>query len=75
MEWFCHKAFEMQFKERFDEIQFQTGDKFVEHFFVNDHCFIVCHGKDSEDMKNLFLKILMLLLNLGLMHIFRQIRL
>lgn len=51
MEWFCHKAFEMQFKERFDEIQFQTGDKFVEHFFVNDHCFIVCHGKDSEDMK------------------------
>ena len=49
-EWMCHKSLEYALRKETD-IKIYTGDKFIEHFFVGDHCFMICHGKDSEDMK------------------------
>lgn len=49
-EWMCHKSLEYALRKETD-IQIYTGEKFIEHFFVGDHCFMICHGKDSEDMR------------------------
>lgn len=50
-EWICNKSLEAILNLRFPEIQTYVGDKFIEHFEIGDHCFIACHGKDSEDLK------------------------
>lgn len=50
-EWICNKSLEAILNLRFPNIQTYIGDKFVEHFEIGDHCFITCHGKDSEDLK------------------------
>lgn len=40
------------------EIEVEIFDKFIDHFKVNDHTFVLCHGKDAKDMfKNLPLTI------------------
>jgi len=50
-EWMCHKALEYALTQELPDVKIITGNKFIEHFFVEDHCFMICHGKDSEDMK------------------------
>lgn len=50
-EWICNKSLEAILNLRFPNIQTYIGDKFIEHFEIGDHCFITCHGKDSEDLK------------------------
>lgn len=51
MEWMCNKSLEAVLNLRFPEIQTYIGNKFIEDYVIGDHCFIVCHGKDAEDMK------------------------
>lgn len=51
-EWVCNKALEATCQYKYPEVNFFIGDKFIEHFTIADHCFIICHGKDMEDMKN-----------------------
>jgi uncharacterized protein (UPF0128 family) len=29
-----------------------VGNKFIEHFEIEDHTFLICHGKDWKDMKH-----------------------
>lgn len=50
-EWICNKSLESILNIRFPQIQTYIADKFIEHFELGNHCFIVCHGKDSEDLK------------------------
>ena len=50
-EWMCHKSLEYALAKELPNVQIVTGNKFIEHFYVGDHCFMICHGKDSEDMK------------------------
>lgn len=51
-EWICNKSLETAVNLKYPEVEVYIGDKFIEHFEVNDHCFILCHGKDAEDLKN-----------------------
>lgn len=50
-EYICNKSLEAILNIRFPLIETFIGDKFIEHYEIGDHCFIVCHGKDAEDMK------------------------
>ena len=50
-EWICNKSLETALNLKFPQVQTYIGDKFVEHFEFGDYCFIICHGKDIEDMK------------------------
>ena len=52
MEWICNKSLEVACQYKYPDVTFFVGDKFIEHFTIADHCFIICHGKDMEDMKN-----------------------
>lgn len=57
-EWIFNKSLEAVLNLRFPNIQTYIGDKFIEHFEIGDHCFILCHGKDAEDMKFPFPQVL-----------------
>ena len=50
-EWICNKSLETALNIKYPQIKTYIGDKFIEHFEFGDHCFIICHGKDIEDMK------------------------
>ena len=50
-EWICNRSLQTAVELKYPDIDFYTGNKFIEHFIINEHCFILCHGKDSEDMK------------------------
>lgn len=50
-EWVCNKSLETVVSLKYPNIEFYVGDKFIEHFEIANHCFILCHGKDAEDMK------------------------
>lgn len=51
MEYICFKSLEAVLNLKFPLVETFIGDKFVEHYEIGEHCFIVCHGKDVEDMK------------------------
>ena len=51
-EWILNRSIERVLNSQYPEIDIYTGNKFIEHFFIDDHCFLICHGKDSEDMKH-----------------------
>jgi hypothetical protein len=36
---------------KYPEMETRVMEKFIEHFEYGDHTFVLCHGKDSEDMK------------------------
>ena len=50
-EWICNKSLEILLNNKFPNIKTFIGDKFIEHYELGNHCFIVCHGKDIEDLK------------------------
>lgn len=50
-EWICNKSLETALNLSYPQVQTYIGEKFVEHFEFGDYCFILCHGKDVEDMK------------------------
>lgn len=52
--YFANKALESLLKYMNPNIEVKVFDKFIESFKINNHSFIVCHGKDEKDMfKNL----------------------
>lgn len=50
-EWICNKSLETVINLKYPTVKTHIGNKFVEHYIYGDHCFILCHGKDIEDMK------------------------
>ena len=36
----------------YKNVKYTIFEKFIEHFFYGEHCFIQCHGKDKQYMKS-----------------------
>ena len=36
----------------YKDVEIDIYERFIEHFFYGEHCFIQCHGKDKKYMKN-----------------------
>lgn len=45
-------AIKLAIAQIFKDIQYDIYDKFIDHFYYGDHCFIQCHGKDKQYMKS-----------------------
>ena len=50
MEWICFKSLGLFLNEKF-KMTVNIGNKFIEHFTLGEHTFLLCHGKDFKDMK------------------------
>ncbi len=38
-------------ESKYDNVLVNNYQKFINHYFIGDHCFIICHGKDDKNMK------------------------
>lgn len=47
-----NEALSLYLTTAYPELQITIMDKFFEHFYYGEHCFIFTHGKDTEDLKN-----------------------
>jgi len=48
----ANKTIELMTRESLiAKVKYHTFEKFVEHFFWGDHCWLLTHGKDKEHMK------------------------
>lgn len=50
MGYFTNKALENLLKHVYPDIQVKIFDKFIDTFKIDDHSFIITHGKDEKDM-------------------------
>ena len=46
-----NSAFKAVAKQMFDNVEIINYRKFINHYTIKDNTFIVCHGKDSENLK------------------------
>jgi len=49
--YFVNKAFEDIVSIKYPEVQVNNHRKFINHYFVNDICFLITHGKDDKTLK------------------------
>lgn len=50
-EYFVNSTFKSVIEKWGDRVEVHNHIQFMSHYGVGDHCFINCHGKDSDDMK------------------------
>ena len=48
----ANKCIETYLNYKYPDIDVRIFDKFIEHFFVGDSVFVICHGKDKKYMKS-----------------------
>jgi hypothetical protein len=58
MDWMMFVSTGLALNKSFPKVKVDIGSKFIEHFSINDHTFILCHGKDSKNLKKGLPKIL-----------------
>ena len=46
-----NSAFKKVAEARYENVEVVNHRKFINHYFIKDHCFIICHGKDSKALK------------------------
>jgi hypothetical protein len=46
-----NSAFKKVAEARYDNVEVVNHRRFINHYFIKDHCFIICHGKDSKALK------------------------
>lgn len=46
----ANKVLENILPHRIQNLEARVFDKFIEYFTINDHKFLLCHGKDGKDM-------------------------
>jgi len=49
IEYMCHKSLEHLFSDSI--VKFNIIEKFIDHIFIDNHCFCFTHGKDAKDRK------------------------
>lgn len=47
-----NRSLEEYLNARYPQVTTQIFEKFIEHFEVDNHTFVICHGKDDIDMKH-----------------------
>jgi len=50
----ANKALSIAFGLKYPDMHVNLFDRFIETFFYGDHTFVMCHGKDREDMRGGF---------------------
>lgn len=50
----ANRALEIYLNVKYPQIETKIMKKFIEHFYYGDHAFMLCHGKDDEDMSSGF---------------------
>lgn len=45
-------AIKLACEKMYPKIEYNIFEKFIEHFFYGEHCFIQCHGKDKQYMRS-----------------------
>lgn len=51
-DYMVNRALEIYINARYPMVETRLLQKFVEHFTYGQHCFLLTHGKDDEDMKH-----------------------
>jgi hypothetical protein len=51
-DYMVNRALEIYINARYPQVDTRLLQKFVEHFTYGQHCFLLTHGKDDEDMKH-----------------------
>lgn len=46
-----NSAFKSIIEQKYDNVDIYNHRKFINHYFVGSHCFLICHGKDSKSLK------------------------
>ena len=46
-----NSAFKRFIEERYSNVTVVNHRKFINHYYVGDHCFVISHGKDSHALK------------------------
>jgi hypothetical protein len=49
--YFVNSAFEKIVKQKYSNVKVNNHRKFINHYFVNDICFLISHGKDDKTLK------------------------
>jgi len=49
--YFAFEVLKTYFNIKYPTVTFKIFDKFIDHYVFGNHCFMLSHGKDSEDMK------------------------
>ena len=49
--YFVNSAFEQIVKQKYSNVTVNNHRKFINHYFVNDICFLISHGKDDKTLK------------------------
>jgi hypothetical protein len=47
----CYRSLEVFLNSVYPQVNVVIGNRFIEHFTYGENCIIICHGKDSIDMK------------------------
>ena len=51
-DYMVNRALEIYINARYPDVKTRILQKFVEHMFYGQHCILLTHGKDDEDMKH-----------------------
>lgn len=51
-DYMVNRALEIYINARYPDVRTRILQKFVEHMFYGQHCILLTHGKDDEDMKH-----------------------
>ena len=46
-----NSAFKQIVEQRYSNVKVVNHRKFINHYFMGKHCFVICHGKDSHALK------------------------
>lgn len=46
-----NSAFKSLCEVSFDNVEVNNFQKFINHYFIGNHCFVITHGKDSRNLK------------------------
>jgi hypothetical protein len=58
LDWMMFISTGLALNKNVPKVKVDIGSKFIEHFSINDHTFILCHGKDSKNLKKGLPKVL-----------------
>lgn len=47
-----NSSVEIYLNAKYPQVKTKLVTKFIDHFLVGNHTFVICHGKDDEDMKH-----------------------
>lgn len=46
-----NSAFKLFIEYKYSNVKVNNHRKFINHYFIGDHCFVISHGKDSKSLK------------------------